>query len=156
MKKQLLVLLMLCCGTAVFAQKNGEPNKLRTKQIVDSVKQVKKAKADSIKYSNQIYTRADLNPSFPGGDNGLQRYIRENMQYPTRDREDNAQGKAFVRFVVEKDGSISNVKALSAPSATMAMEAERLVKNMPKWTPGMVATRIVRVQFTIAVPFTLN
>ena len=147
MKKYWLILLMICCITAVSAQKQ---------QKVDSVKIRKQFIADSIKHSNQIYTRPDINPSFPGGNEGLLRYIKENMQYPTRDREDNTQGKAFVRFVVEKDGSISNVKALTAPSTTMAMEAERLVKNMPKWTPGIVFTRVARVQFTIAVPFTLQ
>lgn len=145
MKKYWLILLMTCCATTVSAQKR-----------IDSIKLRKQFIADSIKHSNQIYIKADINPSFPGGDNALLRYIKENMQYPTRDREDNAQGKAFVRFVVEKDGSISNVKALSAPSTTMAMEAERLVKNMPKWTPGIVFTRVARVQFTIAVPFTLQ
>jgi len=147
MKRCLLIILITCCVQAASAQKHKN---------TDSVKIRKQFIADSIKRGNQIYTKADINPSFPGGDNGLQRYIRENLQYPTRDREDNTQGKAFVRFVVEKDGSISNVKALSAPSATIAMEAERLVKNMPKWTPGVVFTRVARVQFTIAVPFTLQ
>lgn len=145
MKKYLFILLVIGYVTAASAQKQ---------KTIDSVKIKKQLKADSIKRSNVVYTKADINPSFPGGDNGLLRYIKENIQYPTRDREDNIQGKAFVRFVVEKDGSISNVKALTAPSTTMAMEAERLVKNMPKWIPGMVATRIARVQFTIAVNFT--
>lgn len=147
MKNHLFLLLMICCVTAASAQKQHK---------IDSVKIKKQLIADSIKRSNQIYTKADINPSFPGGDNGLLRYIKENLQYPTRDREDNTQGKAYVRFVVEKNGSISNVKTLSAPSTTMAMEAERLVRNMPKWTPGIVFTRVARVQFTIAVPFTLQ
>jgi len=147
MKKCFFILLMICCVTAVTAQKQKN---------TDSVKSKKQLIADSIKRSNQIYTKADINPSFPGGDNGLARYIKENMQYPTRDREDNTQGKVFVRFVVEKDGSISNVKALKAPSTTMGMEAERLVKNMPKWTPGIVWGKVSRVQFTIAVNFTLQ
>lgn len=146
MKKYLFLLTVICFSTTLHAQ-NGK---------ADSVKIKKQLKADSIKRSNQVYTRADINPSFPGGDNGLSRYINENLQYPTRDREDNTQGKAYVRFVVEKDGSLSNVKALAAPSATMAMEAERLVKAMPKWTAGIVSGRISRVQFTIAVPFSLQ
>ncbi|OCX53536.1 hypothetical protein BEL04_04350 [Mucilaginibacter sp. PPCGB 2223] len=136
--------------------KTDDLAKLRKKQIADSIKQAKKAKADSIKYSNEIYTKADIMPNFPGGDNALKRYINDNMQYPTRDREDNRQGKALVRFVVEKDGSINNVKALTAPSTTMAIEAERLVKAMPKWSPGLIGNRIVRVQFTIAINFSLQ
>jgi protein TonB len=147
MKTYLFILMAICCSTAAIAQKQ---------KIADPVKIKKQFMADSIKHSNQIYTRADINPTFPGGDNGLLRYVKENMQYPTRDREDNTQGKAYVRFVVEKDGSISNVKTLSAPSTTIAMEAERLVKNMPKWTPGIVSGGICRVQFTIAVNFTLQ
>lgn len=145
MKKYLLVLAIICFSIKANAQNHK----------ADSVKIKKQYRADSIKRSKQIYTKADIYPSFPGGDNGLQRYLAANMQYPTRDREDNTQGKAYVRFVVEKDGSLSNIKVLSAPSATMGMEAERLVKNMPKWTPGMVATKIARVQFTIAVTFSL-
>jgi len=147
MKTYLFILMAVCCGTAAIAQKQ---------KTTDSVKIKKQLRADSIKRANQVYTRADINPSFPGGDNGLQRYIKEDMQYPTRDREDNTQGKAYVRFVVEKDGSISNIHVVKAPSTTMSMEAERLVKNMPKWTPGIVSGRISRVQFTIAVNFTLQ
>ncbi len=145
MKKYLFILTIICFSVKVNAQRK-----------VDSVKIKKQFIADSIKRSNQIYTKADLAPNFPGGDNGLLRYIKDNMQYPTRDREDNRQGKALVRFVVEKDGSISNIKALTAPSTTMAMEAERLVKAMPKWAPGIVSGRVSRVQFTIAVNFTLQ
>lgn len=147
MKKHLFILLMICCVTAASAQKQ---------RATDSVKIKKQLRVDSIKRANQVYTKADINPSFPGGDNGLLRYIKENMQYPTRDREDNTQGKAYVRFVVEKDGSISNVHVVKAPSTTMSMEAERLVKNMPKWAPGLVSTRVSRIQFTIAVSFTLQ
>jgi len=147
MKKYLFISLLICCATAANAQKQKN---------TDSIKIKKQFIADSIKHSSQIYTKGDINPSFPGGDNALQRYIKENMQYPTRDREDNTQGKALVRFVVEKDGGISNVNVLRAPSTTMSMEAERLVKNMPKWTPGIVSGRVSRVQFTIAVNFTLQ
>jgi len=147
MKIVLLILFSLFLAINTNAQKH---------KPVDSAKIKKQLKADSIKYANRIYTKADIMPNFPGGDNALKRYINQNLQYPTRDREDNTQGKALVRFVVERDGSISNVKALIAPSATMAIEAERLAKAMPKWSPGIFGDKTVRVQFTIAVYFTLQ
>ncbi|WP_448698938.1 energy transducer TonB [Mucilaginibacter sp. AW1-3] len=147
MKKYWFILFMICCVSVANAQKP---------KLVDSAKIKKKLRADSIKLSNEIYTHADIMPSFPGGDGALKRYINDNMQYPTRDREDNRQGKVLVRFVIEKDGSISNIKSLTAPSTTMVMEAERLVKAMPKWRPGFIGDRIVRVQFTLAVNFSLQ
>jgi len=156
MKKHLVILLLLCCGTVVSAQNPDELSKARKKQVADSIKLFKKNKADSIKLSNQVYPKADIQPTFPGGDNGLQRFLADNLQYPTRDREGNTQGKVVVRFIVEKDGSLSHIEALHMPTTTMGMEAERLVKVMPRWKPGILNGRIVRVQFAIEVPFTLR
>ena len=108
MKKHLLILLLLCYGIAVKAQ-SPDQLKAKKKQIADSIKLLKKIKADSIKASNEIYPKADIQPTFPGGDNGLQRFLNDNLEYPTRDREGNTQGKVVVRFIVEKDGTLSHV-----------------------------------------------
>ncbi len=95
--------------------------------------------------------------SFPGGEKELFKYLAENLHYPTRAREVGLQGTVALSFVVNKDGSISEVTILKdAVGAGCGKEAQRVIANMPKWTPGEANGRAVRVRFTIPVKFALN
>jgi protein TonB len=96
-------------------------------------------------------------PEFPGGVQALSRYIAENIKYPALAQENGIQGKAMCQFVVERDGSISEVEiARSAGDKSLDKEALRLIKSMPKWKPGMQKGSPVRVKYTVPVNFMLQ
>jgi periplasmic protein TonB len=105
---------------------------------------------------NGVYTVLKSQPGFPGGTKAMSNYLAKNVKYPTVDRENNRQGRAVIQFVVEPDGSLTDVKVLRAPSAAMGEEAVRVFKNSPKWKPGKVNGKAVRAQFTVPVNFTLG
>jgi len=83
-------------------------------------------------------------------------FLATEIKYPADARRRNITGKVFVMFVVEKDGSISNVKALRAPSEDLGKEAVRAMSASPKWMPGTQNGRVVRVQYTVPINFTLT
>ncbi|MDB5009237.1 MAG: TonB family protein [Mucilaginibacter sp.] len=105
---------------------------------------------------NKVYESVENEPAFPGGIQKFYDYLSKAIRYPAVDRENNVTGKVFVQFVVERDGSLTDVKALRGPSQTLSDEAVRAVKASPKWTPGVQNGRKVRVQYTVPVNFTLN
>lgn len=108
------------------------------------------------KQKNGVYTVTDVVPAFPGGNKAMSNYLAKNIKYPKNDRENNLQGRVVVQFVVEPDGSLTDVKALHSPSAAMGKEAVRVFKNSPKWKPGTVKGKAVRAMFTIPVNFTIS
>ncbi len=102
-----------------------------------------------------IFIIVESMPHFPGGDAARIEYLSENLKYPTMARETNIQGKVFVTFVVEKDGSITDVKVLRGIGGGCDDEAIRVIKNMPKWIPGKQRNTPVRVQFNMPIKFML-
>ena len=78
------------------------------------------------------------------------------MKYPALALENGIQGNVIVQFIVEKDGSISNTKVIRGVGGGCDVEAQRVIENMPKWTPGRQRGRPVRVQFTLPVRFILQ
>lgn len=104
----------------------------------------------------EIVIFVEEQPVFPGGDEALYKYLSENIKYPQLARENNVTGKVFVQFVVEKDGSISNVKVMRDIGAGCGQEAVRVVKAMPKWKPGKQQGKAVRAQFNLPVVFNLR
>lgn len=95
-------------------------------------------------------------PSFPGGDAKLNEFITKNTQYPENCKTNNIQGKVFVQFIVERDGTVSNPTVLRSVNPYLDKEAIRLIMSMPKWTPGSQRGVAVRVSFTVPVNFSLN
>jgi|GEM_PF-2917194 len=102
-----------------------------------------------------VYTMVDVAPGFAGGIPAFMEYLSANVKYPAVDKENKITGKVFVAFIVEPDGSLSNVKAMLGPSETMKAEAIRVLANSPKWTPGKVGGKAVRARFTIPINFEL-
>lgn len=95
-------------------------------------------------------------PEFPGGQQAMTRYLTENLKYPVIALENGIQGTAICQYVVNKDGSISDVKIVkSAGDPSLDKEAIRLIKAMPKWNPGKQNGKAVRVQCTTRVKFKL-
>jgi len=95
-------------------------------------------------------------PEFPGGQTALLKFIAEQVKYPVVCVENNVQGKVFVSFVIDKTGTVTDVKVLRSPHDSLAKEAVRVVESMPRWTPGKQRNKAVKVAYTIPVNFVLQ
>jgi protein TonB len=104
----------------------------------------------------EIFQIVEEMPSYPGGEAKLMEYVGKNIKYPQIARETGIQGRVFVGFVVEPDGSVSNVKVLRGIGGGCDEEAVRVVKNMPKWKPGKQRGKAVRVSYMLPVNFKLQ
>ena len=104
----------------------------------------------------KIFTVVEQMPMYPGGDGALMGYLRDNIHYPTVAAENGVQGRVVVGFVVERDGSITDVKILRGVDPSLDREAMRVVQNMPKWTPGKQNGSAVRVKYQVPVSFRLQ
>ncbi len=102
-----------------------------------------------------IFTVVEESASFPGGMQELYKYVGSNLVYPQQARETGTQGKVFITFVVEKDGSLTDVKVLRDIGSGCGEEAVRVVKSMPKWKPAKQRGKAVRMQFNLPISFTL-
>ena len=92
-------------------------------------------------------------PSFPGGGKALMAYLSTNIKYPSEALRKNIGGRVICNFVVEKDGSVSDVNVVQSVSADLDAEAVRVIKSMPKWNPGRKGDEFVRVKYTLPVTF---
>lgn len=108
------------------------------------------------KVEKEIIDFPDVEAQFPGGAAALQAWIAKNVNYPQTAIEMNEQGRVYLSFVVEPDGSISNVAVVKSVSNDLDKEAKRLVRSMPKWTPGEAAGERARTRCQIPINFTLN
>lgn len=106
--------------------------------------------------SNEIFTFVEQMPGFPGGDAKLYEYLSKNLKYTNMAREAGIQGKVFVTFVVEPNGSITNVQILRGLGGGLNEEAIKVVKNMPAWSPGKQNGRAVKVQVNLPIQFKLS
>lgn len=104
----------------------------------------------------KIFTVVEQMPMYPGGDGALMGYLRDNIHYPTVAAENGVQGRVVVGFVVERDGSITDVKILRGVDPSLDREAMRVVKSMPRWNPGKQNGSAVRVQYRVPVSFRLQ
>lgn len=95
-------------------------------------------------------------PTYPGGDDAMNAYFGNNIVYPDLERENGVQGLVVISFVVEKDGSLSNVSIYKGLTPNLDEEAIRVVRKMPKWNPGMQTGRNVRVIINLPLRFTLE
>ena len=108
------------------------------------------------KVEAEVFLIVEEPPTFPGGDAALYKWLGENLKYPEEAKELGIQGRVFVSFVVEPDGSTSNVVVKRGIGGGCDEEAIRIVKAMPKWGPGKQRGQPVRVQFNLPIKFTLQ
>lgn len=106
--------------------------------------------------SNSVYDVVGQMPSFPGGISGLRTYLNQNIRYPAEAQENCVQGRVVVSFVVGKDGHISDVTVLRSVDPSLDKEAVRVIRNMPRWTPGKQGGEPVKVRYNVPVSFRLN
>jgi len=106
----------------------------------------------------EAITFAEEMPTFAGGDAAFQAYLANNIKYPQMEKEMGKTGTVYIYFEVGKDGAISNVQTKKGVNGApgFSKEAERVIKSMPKWTPGKMNGRSVKVGMTVPVRFELR
>ena len=105
---------------------------------------------------NDVYQIVQEMPKFPGGDKELFQFVADHIKYPEEAKKADTEGRVYVGFIVEPDGSLSDFKVLRGIGHGCDEEALRVVKSMPKWQPGMHRGKAVRVQYLVPVNFRLE
>ncbi|MGZ3822676.1 MAG: energy transducer TonB, partial [Mucilaginibacter sp.] len=131
MKKILFILIALAFISSAKAQKKDTTN------------------------TDQIFLAAEKQPEFEGGLENFYKFVSSHIQYPQESLKNRIEGKVFVAFVVEKDGSLSDVKILRGLTDDINQESIRVVKISPLWIPGMQNGKAVRSQYTVMLKFKL-
>jgi protein TonB len=104
----------------------------------------------------KVFDVVEQMPSFPGGPSALFEFLSKNIKYPAVAEENGVQGRVIVTFVVERDGSITDVRVVKSVDPSLDKEAQRVVKSMPRWIPGKQNGSAVRVKYTVPVTFKLQ
>ena len=125
--------------------------------IVEVVNTVEEAPVEEEEAeANTIFTVVEDEPEFPGGTKALMEFISKNLRYPAFAAENGIQGRVTLSFVVEKDGSVTDIQEMRSPSEDLTKEAKRVVQSMPKWKPGKQRGKPVRVKYVLPVTFRLQ
>ena len=144
-------LLFVPLAVALLAMNSTAMRANVQKKVVKTTKVTKKTSA-----TDKVYEVCEQMPIFPGGDAALMKYLSENVKYPALAIKAQEQGRVVVSFTVEKDGAISDAKVARSVTPSLDAEAVRVVKAMPKWTPGKQDGQLVRVRYNVPVSFKLN
>ena len=104
----------------------------------------------------KVFEVVEQMPSFPGGDKALMDFLSNNVKYPVVAQENGVQGRVVISFVVEKDGSVTDVRVVRSVDPSLDKEAARVVKSMPRWIPGKQNGAAVRVKYNVPVSFRLQ
>ncbi len=140
----------------------GDVIALDSIETTDTISDTTKQLASDAKLEDDIiegempFVPVERMPEFPGGEDALYDFITKNLKYPQSAKDNNIQGRVFVQFTVDKDGSIINPKVASDIGGGCGEEALRVVKMMPKWIPGNQRGVKVRTQFTLPITFELD
>ena len=111
---------------------------------------------DEVLEEQTVFIIVEDMPEFPGGEIALRKYIAENVRYPEMAKENDIQGTVYVRFVVDTDGSVSNVEVLRGVDPLLDKEAKRVVETLPKWKPGRQRGKAVKVSHSVPIKFALQ
>ena len=114
-----------------------------------------KQKGNAVQGSDAEYAfeQLEVKPEFPNGNEGLAKYLSDNIKYPKKALKNSITGKVFVQFVIDKTGKVTNVVAVRGVEKSLDKEAVRVIKSMPKWKPGMKDGQPVKVKYTIPINF---
>lgn len=173
MKKKTLLLLVIGTCINITAQIEEKKN-LKTQNTVEEVKTITGKEdasdiqisimdingadeySDNTKDVDDVLMIAEEMPEFPGGMTEMMKFIADNLIYPKEAVEQGIQGRVIVRFVIEKDGSVSNPKVVRKIEPILDKEAIRVVESMPKWKAGKQKGQKVPVYFTLPIIFRLG
>lgn len=152
------------CGYSVrpvLAHKRASnSNKMKT-ILVDrntnrETRESPKAEEESTIDETKVFNIVEEMPQFPGGQVALLEYLAKNIKYPVDAEKNGVQGRVICSYVVERDGSLSDIRVVKSVEPSLDKEAVRVIKSMPKWTPGKANGHNVRVKYTVPVQFRLQ
>jgi protein TonB len=149
MKKLLLSFILLSLVVCAKAQTTNPPD------VPDLDKLEVKDTTRVDKTPGHVFTSIEMAPRYPGGTTAFFRYIGLNLRYPKNNLKNKIEGKVTIAFVVDTDGSLTQIKVLNGVSPDIDAEAIRLIKNSPKWIPGIQNGRPVRVPYSVIIDFKL-
>ena len=130
----------------------GNDETAEVKHVEEKIAEPEPVKEEETK----VFDVVEQMPSFPGGQSALLQYLSSNIKYPVVAEENGVQGRVIVTFVVERDGSITDVKVIKSVDPSLDKEAIRVTKAMPHWIPGKQNGSAVRVKYTLPVTFRLQ
>ncbi len=104
----------------------------------------------------EVFMIVEQMPEFPGGETALRNFIAKSIKYPTAAQENGVEGKVFVNFIVDKDGTITQAKVVRGVDSALDKEALRVINSLPKWVPGKQGGKPVRVSYTVPIVFVLQ
>jgi protein TonB len=106
---------------------------------------------------DDVFVKVEEMPKFKDGDfKSFQTWVMQNVKYPEQAKKEGIEGKVYAEFIVEKDGTVSNVKVIKSSDSCLNEEVIKVVKSSPDWTPGKQNGKIVRVKFVVPVNFALK
>ena len=116
------------------------------------------AQQQSEKYfstSNEVNTSTDKAPEYPGGIMAMNEYIYANQQYPANALKEKIQGRVMAQFIVNTDGSLTDIKIIGSLHPSLDAEAMRLIKNMPRWSPAIYKGQVTQLEYAVPITFKL-
>ena len=146
-----LIMLLFSCGDSEREEATSTANHNTESAETKAEKSVSKKG-----FTGKVYEIVEQMPEYPGGLTALMNYLRTNTRYPTAAIRDGIQGRVFVSFIVEPNGSVSNAKLVRRVDPSLDQEALRVVAEMPKWIPGKQHGAAVRVKYNVPVTFKLQ
>jgi len=130
-------------------------NEFEEDMVVEVIQQ--KPVVEEVIEDDQPFVKVEKMPSFKGGDlMTFRNWVMERIRYPQIAQENNITGRVLLGFVIEKDGSLTNIQVLQTPDSSLSDEAVRVLKTSPKWTPGKQGNKTVRVKYTLPVEFRIQ
>ena len=143
-------------SNAAIGTFNVEGNDEKGGEVLKAKEEIAAPEPPKHEEENKVFDVVEQMPSFPGGQSALMSWLSQNIKYPVIAAENGVQGRVVVQFVVEKDGSITDVKVVRSVDPSLDKEASRVVKSMPHWIPGKQNGSAVRVKYTVPVSFKLQ
>lgn len=148
MKKILITIPVILSFSIVKAQVSGT-------KTTDTTSKSANVTITTVDKNGMIFTAVEHEPEFKGGTQAFYKYLRDAIHYPANAVKNHIEGKVFISFVVEKDGSLSDVKIVRSVSDDLDAEALRVIKASPNWEPGTQNGKPVRVAYTMPLSFSL-
>lgn len=124
--------------------------------ILKAVEEIAAPEPPKHEEENKVFDVVEQMPAFPGGQAALRQYLSSHVKYPAVAEENGISGRVTIQFVVERDGSVTDVRTMKSVDPSLDREAERVVKSMPKWIPGKQNGSPVRVKYFVPVVFRLQ
>lgn len=155
--KMLTLSFMTICLIFVFSCENNEEKISNIENVSITDDKDVGSPETTVKTSDEVFTVVEEQPTFQGGGNAaFIDYVGKNLQFPKELIEKNIEGKVYVEFVIEKDGTVTNVAVVKGLDPDADKEAERVIQNSPQWTSGKQNGNPVRVRMILPIQFSLN